>query len=124
MRLFSRLRWAKTLEARKSSNDIKALPTSANLKLDGKYTKMLCAFAKMCGLQHEVNLGKTNFGTSAEVSVTVKNKWYHSALDVIEQGKVAYVSSMREYVPNAQEDTVELLSKKIVTGLFGCHRYI
>ncbi len=89
------------------------------LKLDGKYTKLLKAYAELFGLVHEVEWSKTTFGLGLEVSVSVKNEWYHSALNVCKEGFVAYVSSMREYTQDAEEDTVEEFSKKILEGTFG-----
>ena len=89
------------------------------LKLDGKYTKLLKAYAELFGLVHEVEWSKTTFGLGLEVSVSVKNEWYHSALNICKEGQVAYVSSMREYTQDAREDTVEEFSKKILEGTFG-----
>ena len=94
------------------------------LKLDGYYTKLLKAFADLYHLEHEVAWSKTNFGLGLEVSVTVKNKWYHSALNVFKDGCVAYVSSMREYTQDAKAETIEEFSKKIVLGLFGEGKYL
>ena len=94
------------------------------LILDGYYTKLLKAFADLFGLEHEVAWSKTTFGLGLEVSVSVKNKWYHSALDVFKKGQIAYVSSMREYTQDANSDTIEEFSKKIVLGTFGEKRYI
>ena len=94
------------------------------LILDGYYTKLLKAFADLFGLEHEVAWNKTTFGLGLEVSVSVKNKWYHSALDVFKEGQIAYVSSMREYTQDANPDTIEEFSKKIMLGTFGEKRYI
>ena len=94
------------------------------LILDGYYTKLLKAFADLFGLEHEVAWSKTTFGLGLEVSVSVKNKWYHSALDVFKEGQIAYVSNMREYTQDANPDTIEEFSKKIVLGTFGEKRYI
>ena len=94
------------------------------LILDGYYTKLLKAFADLFGLEHEVAWSKTTFGLGLEVSVSIKNKWYHSALDVFEEGQIAYVSSMREYTQDANPDTIEEFSKKIMLGTFGEKRYI
>ena len=94
------------------------------LILDGYYTKLLKAFANLFGLEHEVAWSKTTFGLGLEVSVSIKNKWYHSALDVFKEGQIAYVSSMREYTQDANPDTIEEFSKKIVLGTFGEKRYI
>lgn len=94
------------------------------LILDGYYTKLLKSFADLFGLEHEVAWSKTTFGLGLEVSVSIKNKWYHSALDVFKEGQIAYVSSMREYTQDANPDTIEEFSKKIVLGLFGEGRYI
>ena len=94
------------------------------LILDGYYTKLLKAFADMHHLIHEIMWSKTTFGLGLEVSVSIKNKWYHSALDVFKEGQVGYVSNMREYTQDARAETVEELSKKIVIGLFGEGRYL
>ena len=94
------------------------------LILDGYYTKLLKAFADLFCLEHEVAWSKTTFGLGLEVSVSVKNKWYHSTLDVFEEGQAAYVSNMREYTQDANPDTIEEFSKKIVLGTFGEKRYI
>ena len=94
------------------------------LILDGYYTKLLKAFADMHRLTHEIAWTKTTFGLGLEVSVSIKNKWYHSALDVFEEGQITYVSSMREYTQDADPATPEIFSKKIVLGLFGEGRYI
>ena len=94
------------------------------LILDGYYTKLLKAFADLFGLEHEVAWSKTTFGLGLEVSVSVKNKWYHSALDVFKEGQIAYVSSMREYTQDANPNTIEDFSKKIMLGTFGEKRYI
>lgn len=98
--------------------------TPKQLVLNGRYTKILKAFAELYGLKHEVEWSKTTFGLGLEVSVTVKNKWYHSALDVFKDGCVAYVSSMREYTQDAKAETIEEFSKKIMLGLFGEGRYL
>ena len=92
--------------------------------LDGYYTKLLKAFADLFGLEHEVAWSKTTFGLGLEVSVSVKNKRYHSALDVFKEGQIAYVSSMREYTQDANPNTIEDFSKKIMLGTFGEKRYI
>ena len=94
------------------------------LKLDGYYTKLLKAYSQLFGLEHEVEWSKTTFGLGLEVSVSVKNKWYHSGLMVFKEGCVAYVSNMREYTQDANPDTVEEFSKKIIQGTFGEKRYI
>ena len=94
------------------------------LILDGYYTKLLKAFADLFGLDHEIAWSKTTFGLGLEVSVSIKNKWYHSALDVFKEGQIAYVSSMREYTQDANPDTIEEFSKKIMLGTFGEKRYI
>ena len=94
------------------------------LILDGYYTKLLKAFSDLFSLEHEVAWSKTTFGLGLEVSVSVKNKWYHSALDVFKEGQAAYVSNMREYTQDANPATPEIFSKKIVLGLFGEGRYI
>ena len=94
------------------------------LILDGYYTKLLKAFADMHHLIHKIMWSKTTFGLGLEVSVSIKNKWYHSALDVFKEGQIAYVSSMREYTQDAKAETIEEFSKKIVLGLFGEGRYI
>jgi len=98
--------------------------TPKQLVLDGRYTKILKAFAELYGLEHEVEWSKTTWGLGLEVSVSIKNRWYHSALDVFKDGCVAYVSSMREYTQDAKAETVEEFSKKIVLGLFGEGRYL
>lgn len=94
------------------------------LILDGYYTKLLKAYAELFSLEHEVAWSKTSFGLGLEVSVSIKNEWYHSALNVCKEGCVAYVSSMREYTQDANPDTIEESSKKIVYGTFGEKRYI
>ena len=94
------------------------------LMLDGYYTKLLKAFADLFGLEHEVAWSKTTFGLGLEVSVSIKNKWYHSALDVFKEWQIAYVSSMREYTQDANPNTIEEFSKKIVLGTFGEKRCI
>ena len=94
------------------------------LILDSYYAKLLKAFADLFGLEHEVIWSKTTFGLGLEVSVSIKNKWYHSALDVFKEGQIAYVSSMREYTQDANPDTIEEFSKKIMLGTFGEKRYI
>ena len=94
------------------------------LILDGYYTKLLKAFADMHHFIHEIMWSKTTFGLGLEVSVSIKNKWYHSALDVFNEWQVAYVSSMREYTQDANPDTIEEFSKKIVRGTFGEKRCI
>lgn len=94
------------------------------LIIDGYYTRLLKAFADLFGLEHEVAWSKTTFGLGLEVSVSIKNKWYHSALDVFKEGQIAYVSSMREYTQDANPNTIEDFSKKIVLGTFGEKLYI
>lgn len=93
-----------------------------DLKLDGKWTKLLKAFAVMLGLEHVVEV-EDNF---VRVDVFVKNEWYDSILDVFEEGKVACVSSMSEfgYWREGQGDIVDTLSKKILEGTFGERRFI
>ena len=93
-----------------------------DLKLDGKWTKLLKAFAVMFGLEHAVEVGDDY----VRVDVLVKNEWYESILDVFEEGRVACVSSMSEfgYWREGQEDIVDTFSKKIIEGTFGERRYI
>ena len=93
-----------------------------NLKLDGKWTKLLKAFAVVFGLEHAVEVGD-NY---VRVDVFVKNEWYESILDVFEEGKVAYVSSMSRfsYLKDDIEDIVDVLSRKILEGTFGERRCI
>ena len=95
-----------------------------NFKLDGKYTKLLKAYAKLFGLKHSINVDSDFDLSGLEVELYVKTKWYESILDVFEEGKVAYVSNMKKYIWNAQEGDVERLSKDIIEGTFGQKRYI
>lgn len=94
------------------------------LKLDGEYTRLLKAYAQLLGLVHSVKCGNSFLGVGVEVEVYVKTKWYESTIDVFKEGQVAYVSSMREYTQNADENTVEEFSKKILEGTFGEKRYL
>ena len=94
------------------------------LIIDGYYTKLLKAFADMHHLTHEITWSNTTFGLGLEVSVSVKTKWYHSALEVFKDGCVAYVSSMSEYTQDAKAETIEEFSKRILEGTFGEKRYI
>ena len=94
-----------------------------NLKLDGKWTKLLKAFAMLFDLEHVVKVGNTYF----RVDVFVKNEWYESVLDVFEEGRTAYVSSMSQisfFQKEEQEDIVDAMSKEILEGTFGERRYI
>ena len=95
-------------------------------KTDGKYTKLLKAYGKLLGLEHSIKCGYCPYmtGPELEVELYVKTKWYESVIDVFEEDKVADVSSMREYIMNAQEDDIERFSKKILEGTFGEKRYI
>ena len=92
-------------------------------KLNGKWTKLLKAFAVMFGLEHVVEVGD-NY---VRVDVFVKNEWYESILDVFEEGKVACVSSMSKFIFGSEkplEDAVESTSKEILEGTFGERRYL
>ena len=97
-----------------------------NFILDSKYTKILKAFANAHGLKHRVQYCKREYHSriSLEVNVFLENRYFQSALDVFKHGQIAYVSSMREYTPDAQEDHVEYFSQKIINGLIGEGRYI
>ena len=95
-----------------------------DLKLDGKWTKLLKAFAVMFGLEHVVEVGEDDY---VRVDVFVKNEWYESVLDVFKEGRVAYVSPMSEigfFQKEEQEDIIDAVSKKILEGTFGEGRYI
>ena len=96
------------------------------LKLNGKYTKLLKAYAQLFGLVHsvEVDFPAYLLGMSLVLDVYVKTAFYISVLDVFKKGQVAYVSNMREYTSDVVEDTIEELSKKILLGTFGEGRYI
>ena len=94
------------------------------LKLDGKYTKLLKAFANAYGLKHLVKLDETGVVPSLEVEVFVETRQFQSILDVFEHGKIAYVSSMRKYTTNIQEDTIEKISKEIIDGICKPNRYM
>lgn len=94
------------------------------LWLDGKYTKILKAFADANGLQHTIEWSNTNFGLGLEVSVWVKNKYMESTLNVFKYGRIAYVSNMREYTQCATPTTIEDFSKKIVDGMCGKNLYL
>ena len=94
------------------------------LILSGKYTKLLKAFAIAYGLKHSIEWSETNFGLGLEVEVFVETKQFQSGLDVFEHGKIAYVSEMRKYTQDAQEDTVESFSKQIIEGLCKENRYM
>ncbi len=96
----------------------------SQLKLDGRYAKLLKAFAELHELKHHVTCGQTNFGLGLEVSVTAEMKCGESSLDVFMEGQAAYVSSMREYTQAAREDLAEAMSKKILQDMFGDDRYI
>ena len=94
------------------------------LKLDGKYTKLLKAFALAYNLKHSIEWSKTNFGLGLEVEVFVETRQFQSSLGVFEYGKIAYVSEMRKYTQNAQEDTIECFSKQIIEGICKENRYM
>lgn len=99
---------------------------SIDFKLDGEWTKLLKAFAELFGLQYTLECSFQEYSPcpSLDIDVWVKTEYYDSVLFVFEYGKVAYVSSMREWKPNPSEDDVENLSKKILEGTFGDGRYI
>lgn len=100
------------------------MPHKTKFYLDGKWTKLLKAFAKLFNLQHSVKCSYNGYSTSLEVEVYVKTQFYESVLDVFEEGKVAYVSNMRMYISQAEEYDVERLSRQILEGTFGEGRYI
>lgn len=97
-----------------------------NFKIDGKYAKLLKAYAELFNLQHSVKCGQRPYmnSTELEVSLYVKTPWYESVIDVFAIGRRAYVSSMRKYICYATEDDVERLSKEIIEGTFGENYYI
>jgi len=86
----------------------------------GKYAKLLSAYAKLVGLTMEVKADNV----LATVDVYVRTRWYDSVVDVFKEGRVAYVSSMRQIASNLHEGTVEELCKKILEGTFGERRYL
>ena len=47
-----------------------------NLKLNGKYTKLLKAFADAYDLKHKITLDETGVVPSLEVEVFVENKYF------------------------------------------------
>lgn len=94
------------------------------LILDGRYTKLLAAFAKLMKLEHKIVWSKTNFGLGLAVSLFARTDLWDSALDVFERGKQGYVSTMSEYTQDALPSTPEDFSKKILSGVFGANRYI
>ena len=97
-----------------------------DFKLDGEWTKLLKAFTELFKLQYTLNCYFPKYANKPriEIDIWVKTKWYDSILNVFEHGKVAYVSSMREWKQDPSEDEVEKLSKKILEGTFGERRYI
>lgn len=106
------------------NNMHKAHLLPSQLILDGKYTKILKAFADANNLQFIAEYQKTNFGLGVEVAVIVENRYFQSVLDVFKHGQIAYVSSMREFTQDAQEDTIEQFSQKIINGMIGEGLYL
>ena len=100
------------------------MPKSIKFKLDGKWSKLLKAFAKLFNLEHSVKCKFNGYSTSLEVEVFVKNRFYESILNVFEKGRVAYVSNMRMYTSQAEEYDVERFSRQILEGTFGKDRYV
>ncbi len=94
-----------------------------NLKLDGKWTKLLKAFAELHGLEHLVEFDSNG----VRIEVFVKNMWYSSVIDVFKEGQVACVSSLSKYVRTRKKtlaEAVEEASKEILEGTFGEGRYL
>lgn len=94
-------------------------------RFTGKWTKLLRAFAALYGLEHTIQVdGEGNVA----VDVIVKNDWYSSVIDVFEEGRLAYVSSLSKYVfadeSKSIESIVEAASKEILEGTFGERRYL
>ena len=92
---------------------------ASKLKLDGKFTKLLKAYAKLLGLKHSIKHGTSCFELAVEVEVYAKTRWYESSLAVYDTCSGVIISDMREYLPDANEDSIEQLSKKILEGTFG-----
>lgn len=90
----------------------------------GKWTKLLKAFAVLYGLEHTI---KVNDRGDVIVNVIVKNARYSSAIDVFEEGQLAHVSSLSNYIfagTKPLEDAIEAASKEILEGTFGEGRYL
>lgn len=94
-------------------------------RFTGKWTKLLRAFAALYGLEHTI---KVDDEGNVAVDVIVKNDWYSSVIDVFEEGRLAYVSSLSKYVfadeSKSVESIVEAASKEILEGTFGERRYL
>lgn len=76
------------------------------------------------GLEHTIQVDDEG---NVAVDVIVKNVWYESVIDVFEEGRIAYVSSMSKYIfasAKPLEDVVEAASKEILEGTFGEGRYL
>ena len=94
------------------------------LVCSGKWTKLLKAFALLYSLEHSI---KVDDEGNVAINVIVKNVWYESVIDVFEDGKVAYVSSLSKYIfasAKPLEDVVEAASKEILEGTFGEGKYL
>lgn len=100
------------------------------LELDGKFTKLLKAYALLFGLEHSIECSATPFGLRICIILFARTKWYDSIVDVFEEGKIAYVSSLFQSKLCAESSTrnlaieVEMLSKSILLGAIGERRYL
>lgn len=99
--------------------------TCITLVHSGKYTKLLKAFAVLYGLEHTI---KVDDRGNVAVDVIVENDLYSSVINVFEEGRIAYVSSLSKYVfadkSKSIESIVEAASKEILEGTFGEGRYL
>lgn len=101
------------------------------LELDGKFTKLLKAYALLLELEHTIECRDSAFGVGLSINLYAKTKWYDSVVDVFEEGKLAYVSSLCQYRTCVDaylaEDIakeIEALSKKMLLETFGERRYL
>jgi len=92
--------------------------------LDGRYTKLLAAYARLLGMEYHVRRSKTRAGLGTVAELTARTRYWESAVDVFERGRVACVSSMREYACDAGPDFVEASSRKMLGEALGENKYI
>ena len=108
----------------------KLLKDYMKLELDGKFTKMLKAYAQLFGLEHCIECYATAFGLRICITLFARTKWYDSIVDVFEEGKTAYVSSLFQSKLCAESSIrdlaveIEMLSKSILLDAIGERRYL
>ena len=116
--------FARRGDSRRDDVGVLAQCTADYPALDGYYTKLLAAYARLLGMEYRVRRFKTHLGLGIEAALTVKTQYWESAVDVFERGRVACISNLMEYAYNAGRDFVETSSRKMLGEALGENKYI